>query len=96
MGQVEVFKSLFCNGLPESTRMLQRSKMLMSRDEFDSECVEFHDAFLEYGLDFAFCWCAARYRDRDLARFKYTEIVNLTGVGHLYEVDTLFCPETPR
>ena len=97
MSQTEVFKRLFCNGLPASTRMLERSKTLMSRDEFDADCVDFHNAFLEYGLDFAFCWCSARYarRSTDMARAKYTEIVSRTGIDHLYGVDDLCMPETP-
>lgn len=66
----------------------------MSRDEFDADCVEFHNSFLEFDLDFAFCWCAARYRDTDMARTKYIDIVTRTGIDHLYEVDT-FQPETP-
>ena len=93
--QVELFEKMFCNGLPTSNKLLQRSKMLFSKTTFDDSCVEFHNAFLKYGLDFAFCWCSVRSGgETSAAKRLYTEIVERTNIEYLYDVED-YSPSTP-
>ncbi len=104
--QVALFRRYFCNGQPTSTWMLNRSKELFGRIIFDADCIEFHNSFVEYGLDFAFCWASVHGEGnvREAKRI-YTEIVERTGVDHLYELggedlggepwDSPFRPPTP-
>ena len=68
--------------------MLERSRVLLARDEFDADCVEFHNAFLKYELDFAFLFCSIKaHGDGDKAREIYKEITERTCIDHVYTVD---------
>jgi hypothetical protein len=95
--QVEVFKRLFENDLPETAVVRERVTELLRRDTFDEDCVEFHRFYIQLGLDFAFCWASAHSGgDSELAQRKYTDIVEQTDIEHLYENVPSDVPPTPR
>lgn len=95
--QVEVFKRLFENDLPETAVVRERVTELLRRDSFDEDCVEFHRFYIQLGLDFAFCWASAHSGgDSELARRKYTDIVENLLDENLLDENILDVPPTPR
>jgi hypothetical protein len=85
--QVDVFRRLFFNELPTSACLRDRARDLFSRESFDDDCLEFHQAFYENGLDFVFCWASVKAGgDGSLTKRIYTEVIERTGADHLYDV----------
>ena len=88
--QLDIFKRLFYNELPSSARFRDRARDLFSRETFDDDCLWFHGAFFEYGLDFVFCWASMKAcGDGSEAKRIYREVIERTGADHLYVVPSV-------